>query len=276
MKKLSKLLNESTWGGMLDRGREDSVSKQDFGAELEIDGTKYIFAKDFWNMGDIYEKENESEWTCFAFNKMPNGSKIITGDTDAAGVFGRDKWDIGENEYEVYVLRNYFDKTKQQLVESSINWGDIDEIGIPEIKNILVKYIEEVYTKHMSDFAYHWIQELESKDWSQDLIICCNIYNEDDIQNGEDSNIDTIQDEFNHNVIEKIHIISFSSLEHTDWDERLEKALTDEYTKIGYVKSEEFDLDPFNDPGNTICLTFVLLGEEKEDDEEDDENHRDY
>ena len=265
---ISRKTNESTWGGMLDRGSGETERKENIGAELEIDGVKYTFTKDFWEMGDRYKDENECDWTCFAFNKMPDGSKTISGDTEVAGAFASDKNDFNDYKYDIYVLKDYFEKTKEELVQISIdNGGDINDMNLDVIKKILIDYTEEIFEKHMSDYAYYYIYNLQNTDWSYNLM---NVYTTTDDFD------DIIIDEFEDNIIKEAHFISFPILKNTNWSPRLEAVLKFAYEKLGYKMSNEYELDPFDSPSGTRCICFVLLGEVKENTEEDDENHRDY
>lgn len=264
MKKLSKI-DESAWGDMRKRSSGNTLRQEDIGKIIEIDGVKYTFTKDFWGMGDIYNEENSDEWTCFAFNKMPDGGTTISGDTEIAGAFGEDKWDIGEYPYDVYVLRDYFEKTKQELVQDTIDNGNINDIGISQIENILIDYVKELYEKHMSDYAYYWIYEQHNSDWSDDAVLY--------VWTVVDDVIDNVIDEFKDYSIKEAHQIIFPMLNHTDWDNRLEASLTFAYEKLGYKKSEEYQLDPYSSPGSTKGICFVLLGDKTEENDEEDSDY---
>ena len=111
MKKLSKI-TESIWSDIQDRSSGDTIREEEVGKYITIDGVKWVLSKDFWDLGDEYNDENSDEWRCFAFNKPKDGTKIIRGNGEDTGVFGYDKWDIGEDEYDVYVLKGYIDYSK--------------------------------------------------------------------------------------------------------------------------------------------------------------------
>lgn len=261
-------IKESMWGDMRHRSSGEQTRKEDgtIVQKLKIDGVEYKFTKMFWGIGEEYNDENSDEWTCFAFNKMPNGSNIISGDTELAYTFGVDKWDIGEDPYDVYVLKDYFDKTTQELVQNTIKNGNINDIGIAEIENIIVDYVFRIYQEHMSEYAHYWIYELHDSDWSDDAAMFVHTV-VDDLD-------DNVKEEFSSNVIEEAHQIVFPMID--NWYEQFENALTEAYEKLGYIKSETYDLDPFSSPGNTTAICFVKLGAEIENTEEDDENHRDF
>ena len=172
MKKLSEL-TESIWSDMEDRGVGDIAKKEDIAITIVIDGERYDIMKDFWGMGDIYTEEEGKEWTAFAFNKMPNGSHAISGDTDAAGIFGSEPVDFDDT-YDVYVLGDYIDLTKQELVERA--FSDL-ELNYADsfIQDILEKYISEIFESHMSDYAKFWTNHLIGSEISNSMVI---LYNE--------------------------------------------------------------------------------------------------
>ena len=54
------------------------------------------------------------------------------------------------------------------------------------------------------------------------------------------------------------HIFCFPLL--SNWFEGFEQDLIKAYEKLGWVKSEEYDIDPYdNGPGNMTALCFVQL-----------------
>jgi hypothetical protein len=252
MKKLSKL-QESIWGNINKRSEGNIERKEDEGLKLVIDGVTYYFADDFMSMGDVFNEENGDEWTAFAFNKMPNGSHRITGDTEMAGCFGCDKWDIGEYDYDVYVLKDYINLTKKELVQRAIDVYQIDQAE-DFIKDILIKYIEDLFENHMSEYAYYYIYELKDSDMDDHMVISylgdCNTYGE----------IDNIRDEFD-KEIEESHLYLYPTID--NWYENLEQELTEAYEKEGWVKSEWFepDFDSGGLPGQSAGMCFVKLEE---------------
>ena len=97
-----KHINESIWSDMQDRSAGEIVRKEDEGKYITIDGIKWVLSKDFWDLGDEYNDENSDEWRCFAFNKPKDGTNIVKGNGEDTGVFGYDRWDIGEDEYDIF------------------------------------------------------------------------------------------------------------------------------------------------------------------------------
>ena len=68
-----------------------------------------------------------------------------------------------------------------------------------------------------------------------------------------------VNEEFDDNI-KNAHLINFPILKNSDWDERLEKELTEAYKKYGYKKSETYDVSPYDDnPACTNYLCFVKL-----------------
>ena len=250
MKKLSKI-DESIWSDIQKRSSGDVIRKEDMGKTIEIDGKKWILSYEFWSLGDMYEEENSDEWVCFAFNAPTDGTNRIVGDTEDTGVFGYDKWDIGETPYDIYVLRDYLNKPFEQLVNDAIENGNINSTGIAEIEITMIDYIELLYKKHMSDFAKYWIYELHNSDWSDDYVI--SVYTVvEDIP-------DYIYNEFDgHNIIEA-HQIVFPEID--DWCDNFDKAITDVYLNLGWNKSSEYEIDQFSSPGNTRGICFIKISE---------------
>ena len=255
MKKLSNIV-ESIWSDMEDRGVGDIAKKEDIAITIVIDGERYDIMKDFWGMGDIYTEEEGKEWTAFAFNKMPNGSHAISGDTDAAGIFGADKYDFDDT-YDVYVLGDYIDLTKQQLVERA--FSDL-ELNYADsfIQDILEKYISEIFESHMSDYAKFWTNHLIGSDINQSMVI---LYNE----GTEYGELENVKDEFEEEFTDA-RMFLYPDIE--GWTENLEKDLIEAYENEGWVQSKVFEPDWESGvvPGGTRGLCFV-----KFEDEEDDE-----
>ena len=250
MKKLSKL-QESIWSDIQDRNSGEIVKKEDYGKDIVIDGEKYYLSKEFWTLGEEYEEENSDEWLFFAFNKPEDGSNKIIGNTDDIGVFGLNGYDTDAAEYDVYVLRDYLEHTKEELIENIMEEGQFNLIVYPEVKNICKDYITKLYESHMSDYANYWVNQVSTSDWGSDSTGL-------HIEMDTDFIPEYVEDEFENNKIEMAHIFCFPLLD--NWFEGFEQDLIKAYEKLGWVKSEEYDIDPFDgSPGNMTALCFVQL-----------------
>ncbi len=257
MKKLSNI-TESIWGDIRRRGLGDDVKQEDKGITLVIDGVKYQLMKDFWGLGDVYEEENSDPWRCFAFNRPKNNPTIIWGDTEIAGVFGCDKWDIGEDEYDVYVLRDYIDKDRDDYIDELIKNGRFEQMYSSEleIQDILVKYTKKIFEdNHMSEFAKYTIYDLIGTDYDVGGAI---LYEDDGTWYDDDGN-PTIPpcelEDVDYDTVQDIHIITYPMLD--NWYEDLRKELIDTYTKLGWVHLKEFELDYENNPSGTEGVAFI-------------------
>ncbi len=247
-------IKESIWSDIQDRSTGDSIRKEDIALKLVIDGVEYTFSRDFMGMGDEYNESTGGNWTAFAFNKMPNGSHHITGDTDAAGSFGSDKWEIGDpGDYDVYVSKDYIDYPKEELIKAAIDSYDLDEADYI-VKDILKKYVVDVFENHMSDYAQFSIFELWGSDMRNDMVISY-------CEGTDYSEIDAIADEFDE--IYDARMFLYPSIE--GWYEGLEKELTEAYEKDGWVKSKTYEPDWNNGgiPGGTLGLCFVKLTDDE-------------
>ena len=269
MRKLSTLC-ESLWADVQSQAAGDAIKQEvlaNIAAKAVIDGEQYYFMNDFMSMGDEYINGNGEKWTAFAFNKMPDGSKFISGDTDAAGAFGKDKWDIGYDEYDVYALKDYLNMSSDQLAKRSINWfwkdcGQIYMVG--DIQNIIEKYIKDVFVNHMSDYAAFWINEVSNTDLIDERFVIS-------VCEGTDyGEMEVVKDEFEDRHILTAHLYLYPKL--NGWTENLEKELIDEYEKEGWVKSETFEVDYDVVPDKTSGLCFVKFDDDFDEDEEDEED----
>ena len=253
---------ESVWGDMQDRGTGELEKTEDTAhivASVVIDGVKYRFKDDFMGMGDEYTEDNREDWRAFAFNKMPNGSTIISGDTDAAGAFGVDNWDIGYDDYDVYVLKDYMNMTSDELAQRAIDyfWDDCGQMyRVGDVHNIIEKYIKDVFVNHMSDYARFWITEVSKRDIIDERFVI-NLCDDIDI-----AEMDVVKEEFEGREIEYAHIYLYPTLD--GWQESFEKELMEEYEKEGWTKSETFDVDYDVVPGKTTSLCFVQFEDEED------------
>ena len=255
IKTFKEFIEESIWSDIQDRSSGETVRKEDIALELVIDGEKYTFSTDFMGMGNTYNEETGGDWTVFAFNKMPNGKNHITGDTDAAGAFGSDKWEIGEpDDYDVYVLKDYIDYSKEELVKAAIDSYNLDNADYI-VQDILRKYVTDVIENHMSDYAQFCVFELWDSDMDRNMVISY-------CEGTDYSEIDAIADEFDE--IYDARMFLYPAIE--GWYEGLEKELTEAYEKAGWVKSKLYE-PAWNDggiPGGTLGLCFVKLTEDDE------------
>ena len=244
-----KHINESIWSDMQDRSTGNIVRKEEVGKYITIDGVKWVLSKDFWDLGDEYNDENSDEWRCFAFNKPKDGTKIIRGNGEDTGVFGYDKWDIGEDEYDVYVLKGYIDYSKEELVENAMDSYYLDNSDYI-VQGILKKYVTDVFENYMSDYAKFWIYELMNTDVDKNMVIAY-------CEGTDYSEIDAIADEFDN--IYDARMFLYPEIE--GWYEGLEKELTEAYEKAGWVKSKSYEPDWNNSdiPGGVMGLCFVKL-----------------
>ena len=242
-------LNESIWSDIQDRSSGDTIREEEVGKYITIDGVKWVLSKDFWDLGDEYNDENSDEWRCFAFNKPKDGTKIIRGNGEDTGVFGYDKWDIGEDEYDVYVLKGYIDYSKEELVENAMDSYYLDNSDYI-VQGILKKYVTDVFENYMSDYAKFWIYELMNTDVDKNMVIAY-------CEGTDYSEIDAIADEFDN--IYDARMFLYPEIE--GWYEGLEKELTEAYEKAGWVKSKSYEPDWNNSdiPGGVMGLCFVKL-----------------
>ena len=244
-----KHINESIWSDMQDRSAGDAVRKEDEGKYITIDGIKWVLSKDFWDLGDEYNDENSDEWRCFAFNKPKDGTNIVRGNGEDTGVFGYDRWDIGEDEYDIYVLKDYIDYSKEELVENAMDSYYLDNSDYI-VQGILRKYVTDVFENHMSDYAKFWIYELMNSDVDKNMVIAY-------CEGTDYSEINAIKDEFDN--IYDARMFLYPAIE--GWYEGLEKELTEAYEKAGWVKSKSYEPDWNNSdiPGGVLGLCFVKL-----------------
>ena len=253
MKKLSRI-DESIWTDMQKRSSGDDVRQEDKGISLVIDGVKYQLLKNFWELGDVYEEENSDSWRCFAFNKPENGT-TISGDGDDTGVFGSDKWDIGDDKYDVYVLREYIDMDRDDYIDKMIKNGNFEQMYSTEleIQDILVKYTKKIFEdNHMSDFAKYTIYEVIGQDWDFGGAI---FFADGKLLFGKGKKELPCDVDFEHGEVEDVHQIDFPMLD--NWYEDLKKELIDAYKKLGWVHLENHELDAFNSPSDTDSLAFA-------------------
>ena len=242
-------LNESIWSDIQDRSAGDTIREEEVGKYITIDGVKWVLSKDFWDLGDEYNDENSDEWRCFAFNKPKDGTKIIRGNGEDTGVFGYDKWDIGEDEYDIYVLKDYIDYSKEELVENAMDSYYLDNSDYI-VQGILRKYVTDVFENHMSDYAKFWIYELMNSDVDKNMVIAY-------CEGTDYSEINAIKDEFDN--IYDARMFIYPAIE--GWYEGLEKELTEAYEKAGWVKSKSYEPDWNNSdiPGGVMGVCFVKL-----------------
>ncbi len=271
MKKLSKL-SESIWSDLQDRSSGETIRKEDgkIVLKLDIDNVTYRFTDLFMSMGKDYEEENSEKWSCFAFNKPDNGSTLIHGNTEYVGAFGESSYDVMDSPknkgiYDVYVLREFTEKSKEELIEDMLNEAHINDIPHKPIQDIIRKYVTRIFDEgHMSEYAYYTLFDVDDSNFSKGTAIWY-------YRNDDPTDVD-VRDEFEDYNIE--YVDSFSFADWNWWYDDLEKELTEEYEKMGYVKAESDGIDPDEGcPQNTSGLVFVKLGDERDDeDDEDDED----
>ena len=255
MKKLSKI-TESIWSDMQDRSAGDVVRKEDEGKYITIDGVKWVLSKDFWDLGDEYNDENSDEWRCFAFNKPKDGTNIVRGNGEDTGVFGYDRLDIGEDEYDVYVIDDFINyTTADKFIDYIVNDCHCFNNLEKEIYDILVKYLRKVFDdKHMSEFAYYIIYE----HWGSDRDGGCETPISAYVDHySTELPVEEVDFEYNNKDIESIHYLDYVMLD--NWYEDLRSELISTYQKLGYIWLKDYELDPFNSPGKTEGLCFVKI-----------------
>ena len=242
-------IKESIWSDIQDRSMGKTVREEDIALTLVIDGEKYTFTTDFWDLGDEYNDDNSYKWRCFAFNKPKDGTNIVRGNGEDTGVFGYDRWDIGEDEYDIYVLKDYIDYSKEELVENAIDSYYLDNSDYI-VQDILRKYVTDVFENHMSDYAKFWIYDLMNSDVDKNMVIAY-------CEGTDYSEINAIADEFDN--IYDARMFLYPAIE--GWYEGLEKELTEAYEKAGWVKSKSYEPDWNNSdiPGGVMGLCFVKL-----------------
>ena len=251
-----KHINESIWSDMQDRSAGDAVRKEDVGKYITIDGVKWVLSKDFWDLGNEYNDENSDEWRCFAFNKPKDGTNIVRGNGEDTGVFGYDRWDIGEDKYDVYVIDDFINyTTADKFIDYIVNryhcFDDLEK----EIYDILVKYVRKVFDdKHMSEFAYYIIYE----HWGSTRDGGCETPIEAYVElHPTELPVEKVDFEYNKEDIESIHYLDYVMLD--NWYKDLRSELISTYQKLGYIWLKDYELDPFDSPGNTEGLCFVKI-----------------
>ena len=251
-----KHINESIWSDMQDRSTGNIVRKEEVGKYITIDGVKWVLSKDFWDLGDEYNDENSDEWRCFAFNKPKDGTNIVRGNGEDTGVFGYDKWDIGEDEYDVYVIDDFINyTTADKFIDYIVNrchcFDDLEK----EIYDILVKYVRKVFDdKHMSEFAYYIIYE----HWGSTRDGGCETPIEAYVElHPTKLPVEEVDFEYNKEDIESIHYLDYVMLD--NWYKDLRSELISTYQKLGYIWLKDYELDLSESPGNTDGLCFVKI-----------------
>ena len=267
---------ESVWGDIRRRSDGQDIRKEDgkIVQKITIDGIEYKFTDKFWGMGDAYVEENEQDWNCFGFKKNPNGSTLITGDTDEVGKFSHYDDDINDREdYDVYYLKDYDDQEK--YINTLLETGYVLNFNGPEeVKQLLVDYTKRIFSEnHMSEYAEHRIFDITSSDINEDFAI----YSVSEI---DDQDIPE-QYQLNKDDIIAINSMTFPELGDADnpWSETLERDLIELYTNLGWVQLEAYELDPWGGwPSGETALMFVKAKDgvevyvhDDEDDEEGDE-----
>ena len=260
MKKLSKL-QESIWTNINKRSEGNLERQEDLidSFFVTVDGVKY-------NIGPImpaikdFEEEEGTDWFGLGFNTPKNGSTIIYDDFEVSTMYG----DMS-GVFDVYVLHKYADMTQKEHVDEMIKAGHIDTMGNPTIQKILEKYLNKIYDDHhMSEYADYVINSLTSSDFSVDACfdVSINEYCPDDVEyDGED--------------ILDSNTIMYPVLD--DWNVELLKELRAEYAKLGWVESEQHEIDPWESPqdSNDICFLKLKEGAKRTDVDEDDEDEDD-
>lgn len=266
---------ESVWGDIRRRSDGQDIRKEDgkIVQKITIDGVEYKFTDKFWGMGDAYVEENEQDWNCFGFKKNPNGSTLITGDTDEVGKFSHYNDDINDREdYDVYYLKDYDDQEK--YINTLLEKGYVLNFNGPEeVKQLLIDYTKRIFSEnHMSEYAEHRIFDITSSDINEDFAI----YPVSEIDNQDIPE----QYQLNKDDIIAINSMTFPELGDADnpWSETLERDLIELYTNLGWVQLEEYELDPWGGwPSGETALMFVKVKDgvevyvHDEDDEEEDE-----
>ena len=69
--------------------------------------------------------------------------------------------------------------------------------------------------------------------------------------------VEEVDFEYNKEDIESIHYLDYVMLD--NWYEDLRSELISAYQELGYIWLKDYELDPFNSPGNTECLCFVKI-----------------
>lgn len=248
MKKLSQMM-ESVWSDIQDRSAGETFRKEDIGKKIIIDGVNYNLTKEFWDKGDQFNEDSSEEWTCFAFNKPDKNPNVILGDTD--GAFGRDMYDLGSEayEYDVYVLRDYLEVPVQEQVKTLVYHGGIPGVNIPEIRDILEKYIEKIYSEnHMSDAAAFRIYETHGGISNTIISIGTNNTKIPECIDDYDDYYERQDD------VEDIHEMIYPGID--GWFENLESELIEAYTKLGWEQLKGYETDPYDDI-SALGLCFV-------------------
>ena len=69
--------------------------------------------------------------------------------------------------------------------------------------------------------------------------------------------VEEVDFEYNNKDIESIHYLDYVMLD--NWYEDLRSELISAYQELGYIWLKDYELDPFNSPGNTEGLCFVKI-----------------
>ena len=253
---------ESIWSDLQRRSSGETIKKEDIGKIIEIDGVKYTLSKEFWALGDEYEEENSDKWRCFAFNKPKSGT-LVEGNGEDTGVFGEDKWDIGEDSgpghtYDVYVLRDYIDKDRDDYIDELIKNGTFEQVDseFAEIQDILVNYTKKIFEdNHMSEFAHYTIYEMLGENW--DFYGAIRFVDAKYIHCGKKPYRLPCDTEVKYDKLEDYHIILYPLID--NWADKLELEIITIYNNLGWTQIEEFSVDPFDSPCETGALCFAKL-----------------
>ena len=188
--------------------------------------------------------------------KPKDGTNIVRGNGEDTGVFGYDRLDIGEDEYDVYVIDDFINyTTADKFIDYIVNryhcFDDLEK----EIYDILVKYVRKVFDdKHMSEFAYYIIYE----HWGSTRDGGCETPIEAYVElHPTELPVEKVDFEYNKEDIESIHYLDYVMLD--NWYEDLRSELISTYQELGYIWLKDYELDPFNSPGNTEGLCFVKI-----------------
>ena len=269
MKKLSKLC-ESLWADIQGQASGEEVKAEDRPwVSFEIDGSKYVLSKYVQDLEEKYLEENDGdEWNCFGFVKPRDGGVL-----HEVQFSYRDN-DLEEDQYDVFVIRDFYDTSKDNwvlkrdyLYNLMVKSGYIESMPLPEIKKVLLDFTNKIFDDNrLSEYAEYQIFCMMGSDYGENYAIYVNTDSEY-VPDDTGFDIEYIEDE---------HEITFPML--NGWSDDLEDALTEAYENLGWTKSEEHELDPWDSPRETQSLVFVKLkeGYNKDEDEDDEEDEEEY
>jgi hypothetical protein len=213
---------------------------------VKVDGVRYNISLPMSNVEEFEENEG-APWFGLGFNKPSRSDNAITDENDYE--FNSTYTNMAMV-YDVYVLRKYIEMTKEEHINQMIEEGDLKEAVTPEIKNILITYLNKIYDdNHMSDFADSVLNGLCGTDgFSKDVcfMVNGNRYFPEDVEYMYEDVLDS-------------NTIFYPVID--GWSDELLESLRVEYKKIGWIESVDHEIDPYDSPSGFEEKCFLKIKE---------------